>query len=101
MRFTITSRHGRIPDDVKQRAATVLARLAKRATRPTSAHVTFETTRAFARAEIILNAARNAVFVATAAGSDHRTALDRVTAKLRRQLSKHPLAARRRKARAH
>jgi ribosomal subunit interface protein len=94
MQTTITARHKDVPEDLKARAAVVVARLAKRADRPTSAHVTFDSTRLEARAEIVLNAARNAVFVASAAASDHRTALDRVAAKLQRQLMKRERPAR-------
>ncbi|MFI5279299.1 MAG: HPF/RaiA family ribosome-associated protein [Gemmatimonadales bacterium] len=95
MQTTITARHEDIPEDLKARAMVVVARLAKRANRPTSAHVTFDRSKAEASAEIVLNAARNAVFVASAAASDHRTALDRVAAKLQRQLMKHERPGRR------
>ena len=95
MQTTITARHKDIPDDLKTRAKAVVARLAKRANRPTSAHVTFDRSRLEARAEIVLNAARNAVFVASAVADDHRTALDRVAAKLQRQLMKRARPARR------
>jgi ribosomal subunit interface protein len=95
MQTTITARHKDIPGDLKARAATVVARLARRAHRPTSAHVTFDRSGLEARAEIVLNAARNAVFVASAVAADHRTALDRVAAKLQRQLAKHARPARR------
>jgi ribosomal subunit interface protein len=88
MQTTITARHGEIPEDLKGRTEVVLARLAKRAERPTSAHVTFDQARLVASAEIVLNAARNAVFVARAEADDHRTALDRVAAKVQRQLMK-------------
>ena len=88
MQTTITARHADIPDDLKTRAATVVARLARRANRPTSARVTFDTSRLVASAEIVLNASRNTVFVASAVAADHRTALDRVAAKLQRQLMK-------------
>ncbi len=95
MQTTITARHRDIPDDLKVRAATVVARLARRSNRPTSAHVTFDRSRNEARAEIVLNAARNSVFVASAVAADHRTALDRVAAKLQRQLAKRARPARR------
>ncbi len=95
MQTTITARHKDIPGDLKARAATVVARLARRAHRPTSAHVTFDRSKTEASAEIVLNAAGNAVFVASAVAADHRTALDRVAAKLQRQLAKHARPARR------
>lgn len=95
MQTTITARRTDLPDDLKAHAMEVLARLAKRANRPTSAHVTFDQSRTEASAEIVLNAARNAVFVASATAGDHRTALDRVAAKLQRQLAKKARPARR------
>ncbi len=88
MQTLITSRHGDIPLDLKARAEAVVARLAARAHRPTSARVTFDSARPVASAEIVLNAARGTVFVARAEASDHRTALDRVAAKVQRQLMK-------------
>jgi ribosomal subunit interface protein len=99
MQVTITARHSDIPEDLRARAEDLVARLAKLATRPTSAHVTFDQEKARATAEVVLNAARGAVHVAAAAADDHRTALDRVAAKLRRQLDKQePPARRARKA---
>ena len=88
MQTTITSRHGDIPAELKERAEQVLERLAKRATRPTSAHITFDTGAPGASAEIVLNAARGAVHVAKAEADDHRSALDQALGKLQRQLDK-------------
>jgi ribosomal subunit interface protein len=88
MQTTITARHGEIPAELKTRAEQVLERLSKRATRPTSAHLTFDTGAPGASAEIVLNAARGAVYVAKAEAADHRTALDRALGKLQRQLDK-------------
>jgi ribosomal subunit interface protein len=99
MQVTITARHNDIPDDLRARAEDLVSRLAKRTIRPTSAHVTFDTEKQRATAEVVLNAARGAVHVAAADADDHRTALDRVAAKLRRQLDKRePPARRARKA---
>jgi ribosomal subunit interface protein len=88
MKVTITARHGEIPDQLRQRAEEIVERLAKLAKRPTSAHVTFDLVHQRATAEVVLNAARGAVHVASADATDHRTALDRVAAKIRRQLDK-------------
>ncbi len=88
MHVTITARRSEIPDALKARAESVVTRLARLAVRPTSAHVTFDTEHQRAVAELILNAARGAVHVAAADAADHRTALDRAAAKLRRQLDK-------------
>jgi len=97
MRVSITARHGEIPEQLRERAEAVVARLAKLAARPTSAHVTFDVDHQRSTAEMVINAARGAVHVASADAVDHRTALDRVAAKIRRQLDKHearPAAAR-------
>lgn len=88
MLITITSRAVSIPAALKERAEIVAGRLGKLAERPTSAQVTFGTEHKRPTAEIVLKAARNAVFVAGADGPDHRTALDRASAKIRRQLDK-------------
>jgi len=93
MQTKITARHGEIPEDLKARAKVLVERLALRSTRPTSAHVTFVIERSRAEAEIVLNAARGVTYVAKAEADDARTALDRVAAKLQRQLDKadaHP-----------
>ena len=100
MQVTITARHGDIPDGLKERAGAVAMRLAKLATRPTSAHVTFDVEHQRATAEIILKAARGAVHVASADAPDHRKALDRAGSKLRRQLDKRGPSRRRRAASA-
>lgn len=88
METMITARHGEIADILRTRAERVVERLARLATRPTAAHVTFGVEHQRATAEVRLTAARGAVHVATAEAADHRTALDRAAAKLRRQLDK-------------
>jgi len=93
METKITARHGEIPEDLKARAELLMERLALRTTRPTGARVTFVIERSRAEAELVLNAARGVTYVAKAEAVDARTALDRVAAKLQRQLSKadaHP-----------
>lgn len=88
MQLTITARHEEIPDSLKERAAVVAERLGRLAHRPTATRVTFDMEGPKASCEILLTAARDAVHVAKACAADHRTALDRVAAKLRRQLDK-------------
>ena len=88
MKVSITARHDGIPDQLRERAETVVARLGKLAERPTSARVTFDMEHQRATVEIVLTAARGAVHVASADAVDHRSALDRVAAKIRRQLDK-------------
>ena len=94
METTITARHGEIPEALRTRVARLVERLARLATRPTAAHVTFDLEHQRATAELRLVAARGVVHVASAAAADHRTALDRVAAKLRRQLDKREIKPR-------
>ncbi len=88
MDIIVTARHGDVPDALRTRAEQVVARLARLAHRPTAANVTFDLERRRATAELRLTAARGVVYVATGEALDHRTALDRVASKLRRQLDK-------------
>ncbi len=94
MLVTITSRHEEVPDALRERAEAMVARLAKRAHRPTRAQVEFDLEHQRATAEIRLHAARNVVYVAGADAKDHRTALDRAAAKIRRQLDTKPASRR-------
>jgi ribosomal subunit interface protein len=100
METMITTRHGEIAEALRLRAERVLERLARLANRPTTAHVTFGVDHNRATAEVRLVAARGAVHVASAEAADHRTALDRVAAKLRRQLDKQETKPRRGAGRA-
>ncbi len=93
----ITTRHGEVPEALRERAVTVLERLGKLAIRPISGHVTFGLDHQRAAAEIILKPSRGEPIVAHADAPDPRTALDRAAAKVRRQLDK-PLPSRRRAA---
>jgi ribosomal subunit interface protein len=99
MEIIVSTRHGEVPESLRARAERVVARLAQLAHRPTVARVTFDRERQRATAEVRLTAARGAVHIASAEAMDHRTALDRVAAKLRRQLDKRGSSARRRAAR--
>ena len=100
MRTIITARHGDVPDELRERAEALVERLSKLAHRPTSARVTFDLDHQAASAEVRLFAARGAVHIAAADGPDHRSALDRVASKLRRQLDKLEPPARMRRHRA-
>ena len=95
MQMTITSRHEDVPDALRTRAEAVVSRLARLAHRPTRAQVEFDLDHQRATAELRLHAARGTVHVASAEARDHRTALDRAAAKLRRQLDKKPASRRR------
>jgi ribosomal subunit interface protein len=95
MEIIVTARHGDVPDALKARAEQVVMRLARLAHRPTAGHVTFDVDHHRATAELRLTAARGAVHIASAEAPDHRTALDRVASKLRRQLDKRTTSPRR------
>ncbi|HEU5262603.1 MAG TPA: HPF/RaiA family ribosome-associated protein [Gemmatimonadales bacterium] len=88
MRITITARHCEIPDELRLRARTLLERLRKVATRPHDAQVLFSEDHSAPTVEVRLHTARGVVHVGTADGTDHRSALDRAAAKVRRQLGK-------------
>ncbi|HVO35588.1 MAG TPA: HPF/RaiA family ribosome-associated protein [Gemmatimonadales bacterium] len=95
MDIIITARHGEVPEALRLRAEQVVTRLARLAHRPTAANVTFDTARQRALAELRLTAARGVLYVASSEAADHRTALDRVASKLRRQLDKDSTSPRR------
>jgi ribosomal subunit interface protein len=95
MQMTITSRHDEVAEALRERAEAVVGRLAKLAYRPEHAQVEFNLEHQRHTAEIRLHSARGAVHVAAAEADDHRTALDRAAAKLRRQLDKKPASRRR------
>jgi len=97
MRTTITARHCEVSDDLRARARELIERLARFATRPHGAQVIFSADHRAASAEVRLHTVRGHVYVATADGDDHRSALDRAAARIRRQLDKVP--ARRRRTR--
>ena len=96
MHTKITARHCEIPDELRHRAERVLDRLAHHAARPVDATLVFDNGPLHQSAELRLHLASGEVLVAAAEGSDHRSALDRVEEKLRRQLDK---AARARRSR--
>jgi len=91
MRITITARHCDIPDELRQRARALLERLSRVAARPHDAQVIFGADHGTPTVEVRLHTARGRIHVGTAGGADHRSALDRAGAKVRRQLDKPPL----------
>lgn len=90
MRVTITARHTKVSDDLRQRARELVDRLAKVASRPEDAQVIFGDDHDVAVVELRLHVARGDVLVGRAEGTDHRSALDRAAARVRRQLDKSP-----------
>ena len=96
MRTTITARHCDIPDELRDHARERLDRLGKVASRPHDGQVIFAEDHGEASVEVRLHTARGRVYVGRALAGDHRSALDRAAARVRRQLDKKPPAARRR-----
>lgn len=97
MRKTITTRHCDIPEALRDRAEAVLGRFEALAPRPTDAALVFDVLHGQASVEALVHASGGDQLVARAEADDHRTALDRVEAKMRRQLervAKRPLAHR-------
>ena len=103
MRVTVTARHCEVSDDLRALARARVERLARIAGRPHGAHVVFDDLHGVARAEVRLRTAGGLVCLGRGEGTEHRTALDRAAARVRRQLDKSPTkrgsAARRRAAR--
>ena len=98
MRTIVTARHCEIPDELRQRAITQLAKLAKIASRPQRAEVVFDADHGSKVVELQLSLARGQVKLATAEADDFHTALDAAVAKLRAQLGKNSRHPPRRKA---
>jgi ribosomal subunit interface protein len=90
MRMTITARHTEVSDDLRKRARDLVERLARVAPRPENAQVIFGDDHDVAVVELRLHVARGAVLVGRAEATDHRSALDRAAARVRRQLDKSP-----------
>lgn len=88
MRVTITARHCEIPEELRLRARTLLERLRKVAVRPHDGQVMFSLDHGTPTVEVRLHTARGMIHVGTAEGADHRSALDRAVARVRRQLDK-------------
>lgn len=89
MHITVTARHCDVTPDLRLRARALVERLAKVAARPHDGQVIFSENHGVAAAELRLHTAR-IVLVGRAEGVDHRTALDRAAARVRRQLDKSP-----------
>jgi len=99
VQINITARHGEVPEDLKERARTVVERLVQRVHKPIGAHITFDT-EPRPSAEIVFTAARDVTHVAKAEADDLRTAFDRVAAKFQRQMDKHETLAKKKRTTA-
>jgi ribosomal subunit interface protein len=90
VRITITTRHCDIPEDLRAHARARLERLGEVAARPHHLQLVFDEEHGKPMVELRLHTARRQVYFATAEAADHRTALDRAVAKVKRQLVKTP-----------
>jgi ribosomal subunit interface protein len=100
MRVTVTARHCDVSDELRALARARVERLRRFASRAHGAQVVFDDLHGVARAEVRLHTTRGLVCVGRGEGTEHRSALDRAVARVRRQLDKAPTgrarAARRR-----
>ncbi len=99
MLITLTARHCSVPRELRARARALLERVGKLAARPHEGRVLFTLEHGEAGVELRLHRGHQRLHVARAGATDHRTALDRAAARLRRQLDKAG-PARRRSSRA-
>ena len=99
MRITITARNCDIPEELRVRARGLLERLSRVASRPHDGQIIFGADHGTPTVEMRLHTARGQVHVGSGGGPDHRTALDRAVARVRRQLGKAEPARRRAAAR--
>ena len=90
MRVTITARHTDVSPDLRVRTRALVERLARVAPRPEDAQAIFSGDHGQAIVELRLHVARGKVLVGRAEAVDHRSALDRAAARIRRQLDKSP-----------
>lgn len=88
MQTTITVRHCEIPEELRDRARQIVDRLGAVAPKPLEVTVVFDVDGLSRVAEVRLVRAGGDALVARGEASDHRTALDRAEAKLRRQAAR-------------
>jgi len=91
VRTIIAARHCEIPDELRERAQALIDRLERVARRSEDARVIFDVEDGALTVEIRLHRGGRRLHSAVGSAPDHRTALDRAFAKLRRQLDKVPL----------
>ena len=88
MRISITARHVEVPEELRARARDLLSRLARIASRPHDGQVIFSENHGVPAAEVRLHTVRGKILVGMSDGADHRSALDKAVARVRRQLDK-------------
>ncbi len=95
MMTTVTARHCEITDLLRERAVSVMDRLEHFSPHTLESHVVFDLVPEGCQTEVRLHVRRGQVLVGSAVGPDHRTALDRAEAKIRRQIERSTTQARR------
>lgn len=88
MRITITARHVEVSEELRARTRALVDRLARVASRPHDGQVIFAEDHGTPTAEVRLHTVRGQVLVGVSDGTDHRSALDKAVARVRRQLDK-------------
>ncbi len=88
MKVTVSARHCTITDTLRERARTVMQRLDQLTPFAQEGRVVFDNESLQQTAELRLRLSGGKVMIARAEAADHRTALDRAEAKLRRQLER-------------
>jgi ribosome-associated translation inhibitor RaiA len=88
MRITITARHVEVSDELRERARALVSHLARLASRPHDGQVILTEDHGVPSAEVRLHTVRGQVLVGVSDGADHRSALDKAVARVRRQLDK-------------
>jgi ribosome-associated translation inhibitor RaiA len=88
METTITARRVEIPAELRARAESSVERLGFLASRPVKATVVFGMDGIDSTAELRMHLSHGELLVASGAGPDHRTALDRAEERLRRQVGR-------------
>ncbi|MBA2292844.1 MAG: HPF/RaiA family ribosome-associated protein [Gemmatimonadales bacterium] len=95
MRTTITGRHVAVDEALRTRATEVLERLGGLTSRAVEATAVFDIVAGHPAAELRLQCAGGPTLVASADGTEHRSALERAGERLRRQVTRFTSRARR------
>lgn len=88
MRVTVTARHCEITEELRERAAAVMDRLSQVTPFEQDGTIVFDVEGLRQVAEIRLHLSGGRVLVSRGDGIDHRSALDRAEARMRRQLER-------------
>jgi ribosomal subunit interface protein len=88
LKTIVSVRHCEISDELRERAIELVEKIAARANRPHRAEILFDNDHNQKVVEVRLYLPRGQAKISSAEADDFRTALDRATSKLRRQLEK-------------